>query len=155
MCIRDRFVTTGAAFLAQHALGEEIFGPASLVVACKDLAELLLVTENLEGQLTATLQLDDADLDAARALLPVLERKVGRILANGFPTGVEVASAMVHGGPFPSTADGRSTSVGTGAIVRFLRPVSYQNLPQALLPEVLRDNGAEAWRRRDGELTRN
>lgn len=149
------FVTTGAAFLAQHALGEEIFGPASLVVACKDVAELLLVTENLEGQLTATLQLDDADLDAARALLPVLERKVGRILANGFPTGVEVASAMVHGGPFPSTSDGRSTSVGTGAIVRFLRPVSYQNLPQALLPEVLRDNGAEAWRRRDGELTRN
>ena len=149
------FVTTGAAFLAQHALGEEIFGPASLVVACKDVAELLLVTENLEGQLTATLQLDDADLDAARALLPVLERKVGRILANGFPTGVEVASAMVHGGPFPSTSDGRSTSVGTGAIVRFLRPVSYQNLPQALLPEVLRDTGTAAWRRRDGDLTRN
>jgi 2,5-dioxopentanoate dehydrogenase len=149
------FVTTGAAFLAQHALGEEIFGPASLVVACKDVAELLQVTEGLEGQLTATLQLDDADLDAARALLPVLERKVGRILANGFPTGVEVANAMVHGGPFPATSDGRSTSVGTGSIVRFLRPVSYQNLPQALLPEVLRDSGTPAWRRRDGELTRN
>ena len=149
------FVTSGAAFLAQHALSEEVFGPASLVVACKDIAELHQVAESLEGQLTATLQLDDGDLDLAHALLPVLERKAGRILANGFPTGVEVCSAMVHGGPFPSTSDGRSTSVGTGAIVRFLRPVSYQNLSQALLPEVLRDNGAAAWRRREGELTRD
>jgi NADP-dependent aldehyde dehydrogenase len=149
------FVTSGAAFLAQHALSEEIFGPASLVVACKDMAELRQIAASMEGQLTATLQVDDADLDAARELLPVLERKVGRILANGFPTGVEVASAMVHGGPFPSTSDGRSTSVGTGAITRFLRPVSYQNLPQALLPEVLRDKGTATWLRREGELTRN
>ncbi len=148
------FVTSGAAFLSQHALSEEVFGPASLLVACKDIAELHLVAESLEGQLTATLQMDDGDLDLAHALLPVLERKAGRILANGFPTGVEVCSAMVHGGPFPSTSDGRSTSVGTGAIVRFLRPVSYQNLSQALLPEVLRDNGAASWRRREGELTR-
>jgi NADP-dependent aldehyde dehydrogenase len=149
------FVTSGAAFLSQHALSEEVFGPASLVVACKDMAELRQIAESLEGQLTATLQLDDADLDAAHALLPVLERKAGRILANGFPTGVEVCSAMVHGGPFPSTSDGRSTSVGTGAIVRFLRPVCYQNLSQALLPEVLRDSGSAAWRRREGELTRD
>jgi alpha-ketoglutaric semialdehyde dehydrogenase len=113
------------------------------------------IAERLEGQLTATLQLDDGDLDAARALLPVLERKVGRILANGFPTGVEVSSAMVHGGPFPSTSDGRSTSVGTGAMARFLRPVSYQNLSQALLPEVLRDKGTATWLRREGELSRN
>ncbi len=148
------FVASGAAFLSQHALSEEVFGPASLLVACKDIAELHQVAESLEGQLTATLQLDDGDLDLAHALLPVLERKAGRILANGFPTGVEVCSAMVHGGPFPSTSDGRSTSVGTGAIVRFLRPVSYQNLSQALLPEVLRDNGAATWRRREGELTR-
>ncbi|GJI98891.1 2,5-dioxovalerate dehydrogenase [Duganella caerulea] len=148
------FVTSGAAFLSQHALSEEVFGPASLVVACKDMAELRQVAESLEGQLTATLQLDDGDLDEAHKLLPVLERKAGRILANGFPTGVEVCSAMVHGGPFPSTSDGRSTSVGTGAIVRFLRPVSYQNLSQALLPEVLRDNGPVVWRRREGELTR-
>lgn len=148
------FVASGAAFLSQHALSEEVFGPASLLVACKDIVELHQVAESLEGQLTATLQLDDGDLDLAHALLPVLERKAGRILANGFPTGVEVCSAMVHGGPFPSTSDGRSTSVGTGAIVRFLRPVSYQNLSQALLPEVLRDNGAATWRRREGELTR-
>jgi NADP-dependent aldehyde dehydrogenase len=148
------FVSSAASFLSQHALQEEIFGPASLVVACKDVAELRQVAEKLEGQLTATLQMDEGDLEAAQSLLPVLERKVGRILANGYPTGVEVCSAMVHGGPFPSTSDGRSTSVGTGAISRFLRPVSYQNLSQALLPEVLRDNGSATWLRRDGELTR-
>jgi alpha-ketoglutaric semialdehyde dehydrogenase len=125
------FVTSGLAFLSQHALSEEVFGPASLVVACQDMEELRVIAESLEGQLTATLQMDDGDLDAAQQLLPVLERKAGRILANGFPTGVEVCSAMVHGGPFPSTSDGRSTSVGTGAITRFLRPVSYQNLAQA------------------------
>jgi len=147
------FDTSSAAFLDQHALSEEVFGPASLVVACKDLAEMRQIAEELEGQLTATLLMDDADLDAANELLPVLERKVGRILANGYPTGVEVCSAMVHGGPFPSTSDGRSTSVGTGAISRFLRPVSYQNLPQPLLPQVLRDEGGAPWRRLEGELT--
>jgi NADP-dependent aldehyde dehydrogenase len=140
-------------FLTRHELHGEVFGPASLVVACKDVAELRQVTERLEGQLTATLQIDEGDVEAARALLPVLERKVGRILANGFPTGVEVSTAMVHGGPFPATADGRSTSVGTGAINRFLRPVCYQNLPQSLLPEALRDNNPQGiWRRRDGKL---
>ena len=93
----------------------------------------------MEGQLTATLHLDDGDLDLARRLMPVLERRAGRILANGWPTGVEVTHAMVHGGPFPSTADGRSTSVGTLAMMRFLRPVCYQDLAQALLPPDLRD----------------
>jgi NADP-dependent aldehyde dehydrogenase len=153
------FKTTGAAFLANHAMSAEIFGPASLLVACRDLDELLAVIEGLEGQLTATLQLqddDEADLAAARRLLPALERKVGRILANGYPTGVEVSTAMVHGGPFPATSDGRSSSVGTAAIQRFLRPVCYQNLPRALLPAVLREpNERGVWRRRDGALTRN
>ena len=153
------FKTTGAAFLANHAMQSEIFGPASLLIACQDEAELLAVIEGLEGQLTATLQLqddDEADLAAARALLPALERKVGRILANGYPTGVEVSTAMVHGGPFPATSDGRSSSVGTAAIQRFLRPVCYQNLPRALLPAVLREpNERGVWRRRDGALTRN
>jgi NADP-dependent aldehyde dehydrogenase len=149
------FVSNASAFLSQHALQEEIFGPASLVVVCKDVAELRQVADKLEGQLTATLLMDEGDLEAAQSLLPVLERKVGRILANGYPTGVEVCSAMVHGGPFPSTSDGRTTSVGTGAITRFLRPVCYQNLSQALLPEVLRDNGSATWLRREGELTRN
>jgi NADP-dependent aldehyde dehydrogenase len=147
------FKTSAASFLGEHALHEEVFGPASLLVACKDVAEMRAITEKLEGQLTATLQLDEGDYADAQALLPVLERKVGRILANGFPTGVEVSTAMVHGGPFPATADGRSTSVGTGAINRFLRPVCYQNLAQALLPVELReDNPLAIWRRRDGAL---
>lgn len=154
------FKTDGAAFLAAHtALSAEIFGPASLLVACADADELAAVLACLEGQLTATLQLQDdreSDLALARRLLPLLERKVGRILANGFPTGVEVSHAMVHGGPFPATSDGRSSSVGTAAIQRFLRPVCYQNLPRALLPAVLRDpNERGVWRRRDGLLTRN
>ncbi|MDI4635622.1 aldehyde dehydrogenase (NADP(+)) [Pelomonas sp. V22] len=154
------FTVSGDAFLANtHALSAEIFGPASLLVACRDLDQLLQIIEGLEGQLTATLQLQEdseSDLAAARRLLPALERKVGRILANGFPTGVEVSTAMVHGGPFPATSDGRSSSVGTAAIQRFLRPVSYQNLPRALLPEVLREpNERGVWRRRDGTLTRN
>lgn len=147
------FRTSGAAFLAQHELHGEVFGPASLLVACKDAAEVRQVAECLEGQLTATIQMDDGDIDEARRLLTTLERKVGRILVNGFPTGVEVSTAMVHGGPFPATSDGRSTSVGTGAINRFLRAVCYQNMPQALLPESLRDhNPAGIWRRRDGAL---
>ncbi len=143
-------------FLARHELHEEVFGPAALLVVCDDAEQLRAVAERLEGQLTAALHLDEsseADIAAARLLLPALERKAGRILANGFGTGVEVAHAMVHGGPFPATADGRSTSVGTAAIYRFLRPVSYQNIPQALLPAVLRDDNPRGiWRRRDGAL---
>ncbi len=149
------FRTTAGQFLDRHELHAENFGPSSVVVGCRDLAEMRAVTELLEGQLTATLQMDEADYEQAGTMLPVLERKVGRILANGFPTGVEVSTAMVHGGPFPATADGRSTSVGTGAINRFLRPVCYQNLPQALLPEALKDNNPLGiWRRRDGALTK-
>jgi alpha-ketoglutaric semialdehyde dehydrogenase len=147
------FRTTGAAFLEEHALHGEVFGPAALLVVCRDVAELRAVTEVLEGQLTATLQIDEGDYADAATLLPTLERKVGRILVNGFPTGVEVSTAMVHGGPFPATSDGRSTSVGTGAISRFLRPVCYQNMPQGLLPAVLRDDNASGvWRRVDGVL---
>jgi NADP-dependent aldehyde dehydrogenase len=149
------FRTSAEHFLTRHELHAEVFGPASVLVVCKNVGELRQVTELLEGQLTATLQIDPADYDAAETLLPALERKVGRILANGFPTGVEVSTAMVHGGPFPATADGRSTSVGTAAIERFLRPVCYQNLPQQLLPEPLRDgNPLGIWRRKDGALTK-
>lgn len=147
------FRVSAADFLERHELHAEVFGPASLLVVCEDVAQMRAVAERLEGQLTAAVHLEDADIDAARELLPALERRAGRILANGFGTGVEVAHAMVHGGPFPATADGRSTSVGTGAIYRFLRPVCYQNLPQALLPAVLRDdNPMGTWRRRDGQL---
>jgi NADP-dependent aldehyde dehydrogenase len=149
------FRVSADEFLQRHELHEEVFGPASLVVVCRDAAQMREVVEVLEGQLTATLQMDPEDHADVRALLPLLERKVGRILANGFPTGVEVSTAMVHGGPFPATADGRSTSVGTGAIARFLRPVCYQNLPQELLPEALRDGNPQGiWRRKDGALTK-
>ncbi len=133
------FQTDMTSFLADPRLADEVFGSASLVVRCPDAAALAVVAEGLEGQLTATLQMDEADTEVARALLPVLERKVGRILVNGFPTGVEVGHAMVHGGPFPATSDPRTTSVGSLAIDRFLRPVSYQDLPEALLPDSLKD----------------
>jgi alpha-ketoglutaric semialdehyde dehydrogenase len=133
------FETDAAKFLADETLREEVFGASSMVVRCRDVAAIRDLLEQMEGQLTVTLQMEDADLDAARALLPTLERKAGRVLVNGWPTGVEVCHAMVHGGPFPATSDGRTTSVGTLAIRRFLRPVCYQDLPQALLPEALRD----------------
>ena len=133
------FETSGSEFLKDPALGHEIFGAASLLVRCADMAEVRSVLDAMEGQLTATLQIDDGDLEAARKLLPLLERKVGRILANGWPTGVEVCNAMVHGGPFPATSDSRATSVGATAIDRFLRPVCYQDLPDALLPASLQD----------------
>ena len=149
------FKTDAAQFLAQRALSDEIFGPASLVVACRDEAELARVAEHLEGQLTATLQIDRDDYALAARLMPVLERKAGRILANGFPTGVEVSYAMVHGGPFPATSDARTTSVGAMAIERFLRPVCYQDLPAELLPAAVQDdNPLGLWRLRDGELVR-
>ena len=147
------FSTTAQAFLADHTLAEEVFGAASLVVRCPDLATTRAVLERLEGQLTAAVHLDEADHEAARALMPVLERRVGRILVNGFGTGVEVGHAMVHGGPYPATSDGRTTSVGSLAIHRFLRPVSYQDLPEALLPAALRTgNPLKLWRREDGKV---
>ena len=145
------FETRAEAFAADPALGHEVFGSASLIVRCADAGGLLAVAEGLEGQLTATLHLAEADHPLAARLLPVLERKAGRILANGWPTGVEVGHAMVHGGPFPATSDGRSTSVGTLAIARFLRPVCYQDLPEALLPTAVRsDNAQRLTRRIDG-----
>ncbi|PZU56448.1 MAG: aldehyde dehydrogenase (NADP(+)) [Sphingobium sp.] len=148
------FKTTAEKFLADRVLGHEVFGSSSIVVTVKDMAEAATVIAALEGQLTATLQIDEGDHALARELIPALERKVGRILVNGWPTGVEVCHAMVHGGPYPSTSDGRTTSVGTLAIDRFLRPVCYQDLPAALLPEGLTD--ANPWgapRRIDGTLT--
>lgn len=151
------FKATAEQFLANKALGEEVFGASSVIVVCKDEAVLQSVLEGLEGQLTATLHMEAADEALAARVLPVLERKVGRILANGWPTGVEVCHAMVHGGPFPSTTDPRTTSVGSLAIDRFLRPVSYQNLSQGLLPPELRDDakGDGAPRLIDGTLTLN
>lgn len=133
--------TTGAAWLADADLGEEVFGPLGLIVEVADAAEMRAVAESLQGQLTCTLHLetgDAGDTDAARVLLPVLTRKAGRILANGFPTGVEVADAMVHGGPYPASTNFGATSVGTLSIRRWLRPVCYQNIPEDILPADLR-----------------
>jgi NADP-dependent aldehyde dehydrogenase len=145
------FATDADSFLADAALGHEVFGSSSIIIRCRDLAQVAQVIGGLEGQLTATLQIDADDEAAAAEVLPLLERKAGRILANGWPTGVEVSHAMVHGGPFPATSDGRTTSVGTLAIERFLRPVCYQDLPVGLLPAALkRDNPLGLSRRVDG-----
>lgn len=147
------FATDSRSFIADPALREEVFGSSSVLVRCPDVDTMRGILEQMEGQLTVTLQMDPADHDYARALLPTLERKAGRVLVNGFPTGVEVAHAMVHGGPFPATSDGRTTSVGSLAIFRFLRPVCYQDFPPALLPEALRDgNPLRIPRRVEGKL---
>lgn len=150
------FEATAEQLRHNPVLHEEIFGAASLVVRYSSAEELIETTRTLEGQLTGTLQLAEADYDAARPLIPVLEQKVGRIVVGGWPTGVEVGNAMVHGGPFPATSNSRTTSVGTLAIERFLRPVAYQNLPEELLPEAVQShNPLELNRRIDGELQVN
>ncbi|MBJ2152876.1 aldehyde dehydrogenase (NADP(+)) [Paracoccus sp. IB05] len=131
------YETRGEQFLADHALSEEVFGPLGLVVRVASLEDMQRLARGFEGQLTATIHMDAGDTEAARSLLPVLERKAGRVLFNGFPTGVEVADAMVHGGPYPASTNFGATSVGTLSIRRFLRPVSWQNLPEALLPDDL------------------
>ena len=131
------FVTTGANWLANSELQEEVFGPMGIVVRVADLDEMHAVARGLDGQLTCTLHLDDSDGEVAQTLVPVLERKAGRLLANGFPTGVEVSDTMVHGGPYPASTNFGATSVGTLSIRRFLRPVCYQDMPAALLPEAV------------------
>ncbi|MEN3811867.1 aldehyde dehydrogenase family protein, partial [Chromobacterium piscinae] len=142
------FEVDAAGFAARPELAEEVFGPCALIIACRDQDELLSIVAGLDGQLAATLQMDDADLPLARELLPLLEARAGRVLANGFPNWVETSPAMVHGGPFPASSDSRATSVGLAAMDRFLRPVCYQNLPAALLPpQVADDNPLRLWRR--------
>lgn len=126
-----------AAFLKDHALSEEVFGPLSLVVRVPAAEAMVALAKGFEGQLTATIHMEAPDTDLARRLLPVLERKAGRVLVNGFPTGVEVVDAMVHGGPYPASTNFGATSVGTMSIRRFLRPVCYQNIPEGVLPEDL------------------
>jgi NADP-dependent aldehyde dehydrogenase len=133
------FMTDSESFSSDPALAQEVFGSSSIVVACRDNDDMARVVSALEGQLTATLVMDPGDEPLAAPFVPLIEAKAGRILANGWPTGVEVCEAMVHGGPYPATSDQRTTSVGTLAIERFLRPVCYQNMPQQLLPPALRD----------------
>jgi len=147
------FAVDAARFMTDPALRQEVFGPSSLLVRARDVVQIAQVVDLLEGQLTATVLFDTEDLPLVAVLLPHLERKVGRIIANGWPTGVEVCHAMVHGGPYPATTDVRTTSVGALAIQRFLRPICYQNLPDALLPQALRaDNPFKLIRRVDGTV---
>lgn len=146
-------MTTYQAFKDIPQLGEEMFGAASLIVRCPSLDTMLELIELMEGQLTVALHVDESDYSDARRFIPTLERRAGRILVNGFGTGVEVGHAMVHGGPYPSTSDGRATSVGSLAIRRFLRPVCYQDMPETLLPPALQStNPFELTRRIDGKL---
>jgi NADP-dependent aldehyde dehydrogenase len=148
------FATDADTFARTPHLAEEVFGAAGLLVRHGGWEALAPLLRALEGQLTITIQMTAADEPLLESLLPLLETKAGRILVNGWPTGVEVSHAMVHGGPFPATSDGRTTSVGTLAIRRFLRPVCYQNLATALLPEAVADaNPWRLWRRIDGTMT--
>jgi NADP-dependent aldehyde dehydrogenase len=151
-------VTTAAVFDDHGELAAEVFGPSTLVVSCRDAAEMLQIANRLGGQLTATVHgdIDDpGDVELARRLFDVLADGVGRIIWNGFPTGVAVTHAMQHGGPYPASTDSRSTSVGTAAMRRFLRPVSYQGAPAALLPEPLADENPSGRQRRiNGEWSR-
>lgn len=140
----------------QHpTLHEEVFGPFSMVVVCKDMEDLLSCLDVLEGQLTSTVIADPDDAEQVKLLLPLLSEKAGRIIYNGVPTGVEVCDSMVHGGPYPATTDARFTAVGNKAIRRWLRPVAFQNWPVALLPSVLQDkNNGTAWRNVNGQMTK-
>ena len=131
------FVTDGETFASNLELGEEVFGPMGIIVTAQSDDEMLSIAARMHGQLTATLQMDRDDAALARRLMPVLERKAGRLLANGFPTGVEVVDAMMHGGPYPASTSAASTSVGTLAIRRFLRPVAFQGFADTLLDEDL------------------
>jgi NADP-dependent aldehyde dehydrogenase len=136
-----------ATFREHPELADEVFGPFAVLVSAGSISELEAVASGLQGQLTATLHATTTELEEAGALLRILERKAGRLVINGFPTGVEVCSSMNHGGPYPATTDARFTSVGTAALYRFARPICYQNFPPALLPEALRDENPLGIRR--------
>lgn len=149
------FQTDAVSFLEDGDLWAEVFGPATLLVTYSSQEQLIDIARHLEGQLTATIHGSEAELPGCDELINILETKAGRLLFNGFPTGVEVGQAMVHGGPFPATSDGRSTSVGTRAALRFVRAVCYQDWPDAALPEELKEgNPLKIWRLVDGQTTR-
>jgi NADP-dependent aldehyde dehydrogenase len=150
------FQVSAGDLLRDPDLAKEVFGPSTLIVRYAGRQELMALARALEGQLTATLHGTDADIAGFADLVEILERKAGRLIVNGFPTGVEVCHAMVHGGPYPATSDSRHTSVGTQAIFRFVRPVCYQDFPQAGLPNELKDeNPLGILRLVDGAFTRD
>ncbi len=148
-------VVSGATFLKNKALHHEVFGPFSLIVKCANKGELKRIIDKLEGQLTATLMAEPEDLKKQSVLIDAIGEKCGRLIINNVPTGVEVTHAMQHGGPFPSTTDARFTSVGTSAILRFVRPLCFQNFSNDLLPDALKDgNPLSIWRKVNGEMTK-
>jgi len=149
------FETDASSFLKDPELAEEIFGPETLLIRHSDREQILEIARNLGGHLTATIHGTEQDLHDFADLLSILESKAGRLIFNGFPTGVEVCHAMVHGGPYPATSDSRFTSVGTQAIFRFARPVCYQAFPDTALPDELKnENPLGIWRMIDGEWTK-
>jgi 2,5-dioxopentanoate dehydrogenase len=146
------FFTTGPRFLSNPGMRQELFGPATLLVMAKDVDQMREIAEVFEGQLTATIHAEPREMNEIDDLIDALEQKAGRLVFNGFPTGVEVGPAMQHGGPYPATSDSRGTSVGTAAIVRFARPVAFQNWPDELLPDELKESNPRGVRRIvDGE----
>ena len=149
------YQTDISSFMASPELSEEHFGPSTLLIRFKSKAQILEAARRLKGHLTATIHGTEDDLHEFPELIAILETKVGRILFNGFPTGVEVCHSMVHGGPYPATTDSRTTSVGTQAIFRFVRPVCYQDFPDSALPAELRNaNPLGVWRMVNGEMTK-
>jgi len=153
---RPSMFETDAEMLIRHReLGEEVFGPSTVVIRCGSREEMETIARRLDGQLTATIHGTPSDLAEYASLVSILEDKAGRLIVNGFPTGVEVCASMQHGGPYPATTDSRTTSVGTAAIHRFARPVAYQDFPQSLLPVELQDaNPRKIWRMVDGQMSK-
>ncbi len=142
--------------MINSSLNEEMFGPASIIIKCRDMQELTAVIKALKGQLTGTIHATSEELANYTELVDALIQRVGRLLMNSFPTGVEVCHSMVHGGPFPATSDVRFTSVGTASIDRFLRPLCLQDYPEELLPEPLQNkNPLALWRLINGEKTKD
>lgn len=147
---------TAAAFLNNPVLHQEVFGPYSIVIRCKNADEMQLIVQHIEGQLTSTVIGTDNDIELYKTLIDYIQLTCGRLIFNGVPTGVEVCLSMQHGGPFPATTDARFTSVGADGIKRFARPVSYQNCPDIFLPEELKNkNPLGIWRTVNNELTRD
>ena len=143
-------------FVKNPSLHEEVFGPFTMMVICKDKSEMMDLARSLKGQLTSTLMGTEADLSANSDLIDIVKEKVGRIVFNGVPTGVEVGHAMHHGGPFPASSNGRYTSVGSGAIKRFARPIAWQNCPDSLLPDALKStNPLGIWRMVNGKMSKS
>ena len=142
-------------FLKNPKLSNEIFGPFSLLVLCSDIEELQKVIGRMEGQLTASIFTESSEVEDFRLIADILCNRVGRIIVNGVPTGVEVCDSMQHGGPYPASSDSRFTSVGTTAIKRFARPISFQSYPEEFLPDELKNsNPLNIWRIVNGSLTK-